>query len=170
VGIARAIILRPALVVCDEPVSALDVSIRGQILDLLAELGRDLSLAYIYISHDMGTVRKIADRVFTMYLGQVVESAPAVDFFQTPYHPYAQALLSAVPVADPDHEAGRRRFVLGGEPADPGQVPPGCRFHPRCPLAQQICIDEAPELREVAPRRFARCHFAPEARLDERLA
>jgi oligopeptide/dipeptide ABC transporter ATP-binding protein len=170
VGIARAIILRPALVICDEPVSALDVSIRGQILDLLAALGRDLSLAYIYISHDMGTVRKIADRVLTMYLGQVVEAAPALSFFESPHHPYAQALVSAVPVADPDVEEGRRRFILGGEPADPGQVPPGCRFHPRCPLAQQVCIDVAPELREVAPGRFARCHFAPDARLDERAA
>jgi oligopeptide/dipeptide ABC transporter ATP-binding protein len=163
VGIARAIVLRPRLVVCDEPVSALDVSIRGQILELLAELRRDLGLTYLYISHDLGTVRRVADRVLTMYLGRVVELAPVQPYFTRPLHPYTQALLSAVPLADLDRELHRRRVVLAGEVADASRVPPGCRFHPRCPLAQQICREVEPELREAIPGREARCHFAPDA-------
>ncbi len=165
VGIARAVIMRPKLIVCDEPVSALDVSIRGQILDLLTELRRELKLTYIFISHDMGVVERFADRVITMYLGRVVEGAPSEPFFSQPLHPYAQALLSAVPTADPDLEAVRERIVLVGEVPDPSRMPRGCRFHPRCSLAQDICRTVEPELREVLPSRFARCHFAPEARL-----
>src|SRR5262249_11930498 len=139
IGIARAIVLQPKLVVCDEPVSALDVSIRGQILELLARLQRDLGLTYVFISHDLSTVRKLCDSVLTMYLGQVVELAPVGAFFDQPLHPYAQALLSAVPIADPAVEAGRERIVLQGEVADATRLPTGCRFHPRCPLAQTIC-------------------------------
>lgn len=165
VGIARAMVLRPKLVVCDEPVSALDVSIRGQILDLLSRLASELGLTYIVISHDLSTVRKLCDRVLTMYLGRVMELAPVGAFFSAPLHPYAQALLSAVPVADPAVEARRERIVLEGEVADAAQVPPGCRFHPRCPLAQPICVEQEPELREVLPDRWARCHFAPDARI-----
>jgi oligopeptide/dipeptide ABC transporter ATP-binding protein len=165
VGIARAIVLHPKLVICDEPVSALDISIRGQILDLLFRLGRDFGLTYIVISHDLSTVRKLCDRVLTMYLGRVMELAPVSAFFAEPLHPYAQALLSAVPVADPQVEAGRRRIVLHGEVADAAKVPSGCRFHPRCPLAQPICVEEEPPLREALPGRWARCHFAPEARI-----
>jgi oligopeptide/dipeptide ABC transporter ATP-binding protein len=163
IGIARAIVLRPNLVVCDEPVSALDVSIRGQILDLLVQLRRDFGLTYVYISHDLGTVRKLADRVMTMYLGQVVELAQTREFFAQPLHPYAQALLSAVPLADPRLEQRRCRIILEGEAADAARVPSGCRFHPRCPLAQDRCVQQEPELREVLPGRWVRCHFAPDA-------
>jgi oligopeptide transport system ATP-binding protein len=166
IGIARAIVLRPKLVVCDEPVSALDVSIRGQILDLLARLGDDFDLTYVFISHDLSTVQKLCDRVLTMYLGQIVELAPVRAFFDEPHHPYAQALVSAIPIADPVVEARRERIVLHGEVGDATQVPSGCRFHPRCPLAQQVCVEEPPALREVEPGRWARCHFAPGARID----
>jgi oligopeptide/dipeptide ABC transporter ATP-binding protein len=166
IGIARAIVLRPKLVVCDEPVSALDVSIRGQILDVLARLGDDFDLTYIFISHDLSTVQKLCDRVLTMYLGQIAELAPVGPFFAQPHHPYAQALVSAIPIADPEIEARRERIVLQGEAGDATQVPTGCRFHPRCPLAQPICVEVEPELREVEPGRWARCHFAPEARID----
>jgi oligopeptide/dipeptide ABC transporter ATP-binding protein len=165
IGIARAIVLRPRLVVCDEPVSALDVSIRGQILDLLARLGEDFNLTYVFISHDLSTVRKLCDRVLTMYLGQIVELAPVRAFFAQPHHPYAQALVSAIPIADPVVEARRKRIVLQGEVGDATQVPSGCRFHPRCPLAQPICVEEQPELREVEAGRWARCHFAPAAQI-----
>lgn len=165
IGIARAVVLRPKLVVCDEPVSALDISIRGQILELLARFRREYGLTYIYISHDLSTVRKLCDRILTMYLGQIVELAPAADFFDQPLHPYAQALLSAVPVADPHVEEQRQRIVLHGEVADATRIPSGCRFHPRCPLAQSICREQEPELRETLPGRWARCHFAPEARV-----
>ena len=167
IGIARAVVLQPKLVVCDEPVSALDISIRGQILELLARLRQDYGLTYIYISHDLSTVRKLCDRILTMYLGQVVELAPVDEYFVQPLHPYGQALLSAVPVADPELEQQRQRIVLQGEVADGTHVPTGCRFHPRCPLAQEICRTDAPQLREVQPGRWARCHFAPEARIAE---
>jgi oligopeptide/dipeptide ABC transporter ATP-binding protein len=166
IGIARALVLRPRLVVCDEPVSALDVSIRGQILDLLARLGDELNLTYVFISHDLSTVQKLCDRVLTMYLGQVVELAPVEQFFARPHHPYAQALVSAVPIADPVVEARRERIVLRGEVGDATDLPSGCRFHPRCPLAQAVCVEEAPALREVEPGRWARCHFAPDANID----
>ena len=166
IGIARAIVLRPKLVVCDEPVSALDVSIRGQILDLLARLGEDFDLTYVFISHDLSTVQKLCDRVLTMYLGQIVELAPVKQFFARPHHPYAQALVSAIPIADPEVEARRERIVLHGEAGDATQVPSGCRFHPRCPLAQAVCRDEEPALRELEPGRWARCHFAPDAQID----
>jgi len=165
VGIARAIALRPRLVVCDEPVSALDVSIRGQILDLLARLRHEFQLTYVFISHDLSSVQKLCDRVLTMYLGQVVELSPVSEFFQRPHHPYAQALISAVPIADPAVEARRERIVLRGEVADATSLPTGCRFHPRCPLAQGVCVAEEPELREVEPGRWARCHFAPNAQI-----
>jgi len=166
VGIARAIVLRPELVICDEPVSALDVSMRGQILNLLARLREELGLTYVFISHDMSTVEKLADRVATMYLGKVAELGPVASYFSGPMHPYAQALLSAAPVADPEAEAARAQIVLAGEPADATRVPTGCGFHPRCPLAQDRCVDEVPELREVRPGRWASCHFAPDARIE----
>jgi oligopeptide/dipeptide ABC transporter ATP-binding protein len=167
VGIARAIVLHPRLVVCDEPVSALDVSIRGQILGLLAELRQDYGLTFIYISHDLSTVRKLADRVLALYLGQVIELSPTGAFFAQPMHPYAQALLSAVPMADPDLERSRRRIVLTGDTADATRIPGGCRFHPRCPIAGALCREEEPDLREVLPGRWVRCHFAPDAILGQ---
>jgi oligopeptide/dipeptide ABC transporter ATP-binding protein len=160
-------VLQPKLVVCDEPVSALDISIRGQILELLAGLRREYGLTYIYISHDLSTVRKLCNRILTMYLGQIVELSPVDEFFAQPLHPYGQALLSAVPVADPELEAERQRIVLRGEVADATRVPSGCRFHPRCPLAQEVCRTDAPQLREVQPGRWARCHFAPDARIAD---
>jgi oligopeptide transport system ATP-binding protein len=166
VGIARAIVLRPELVICDEPVSALDVSMRGQILNLLARLREELGLTYVFISHDMSTVEKLADRVATMYLGRVAELGPVASYFSGPLHPYAQALLSAAPVADPEIEATRAQIVLAGEPADATRIPSGCRFHPRCPLAQDRCVEEEPALREARPGRWASCHFAPEARIE----
>jgi oligopeptide/dipeptide ABC transporter ATP-binding protein len=161
VGIARAVITHPHLVVCDEPVSALDVSIRAQILDLMAELGRDFGLTYVFISHDLSTVERIADRVVTMYLGRVVESSRVLPFFRKPLHPYGQALLSAIPVVDP--ESTRRRVILDGEPGDASRIPSGCRFHLRCPLRQQVCVETEPDLLEHLPDRWARCHFAPTA-------
>jgi oligopeptide/dipeptide ABC transporter ATP-binding protein len=162
VGIARAIVAWPRLVVCDEPVSALDVSIRGQILQLLERLRSTEGLTYIVISHDMSIVRKLSDRVATMYLGQLIELSDSARFFAHPLHPYTMALLSAVPLADPERERRRRRIVLSGEIGEATRIPSGCRFHPRCPLAQDICHTEAPALREVAPGHHARCHFAPE--------
>jgi oligopeptide transport system ATP-binding protein len=167
IGIARAVVLQPKLVVCDEPVSALDISIRGQILELLARLRREFGLTYIYISHDLSTVRKLCNRILTMYLGEIVELSPVDAFFTQPLHPYGQALLSAVPVADPELEARRQRIVLHGEVADATHVPSGCRFHPRCPLAQDVCRTDAPDLREVEPGRWSRCHFAPDARIAD---
>jgi len=161
VVIARAVVARPELVVCDEPVSALDVSIRGQILELLGRLRAAEGLTYLVISHDMSIVQKLADRVATMYLGQIVELSDVRSFFERPLHPYTIALLSAVPVADPVSERRRRRIVLPGEAGDASRIAPGCRFHPRCPAAADICRQEPPELREIAPGRYARCHFAP---------
>jgi len=161
VVIARAVVARPELVVCDEPVSALDVSIRGQILELLGRLRAAEGLTYLVISHDMSIVQKLADRVATMYLGHIVELSDVRSFFERPLHPYTIALLSAVPVADPAAERRRRRIVLGGEAGDASRIASGCRFHPRCPAAADVCRTDPPELREVAPGRFARCHFAP---------
>jgi oligopeptide transport system ATP-binding protein len=163
VGIARAMVLHPDLIVCDEPVSALDVSIRGQILELLTRLKADYGLTYLVISHDLGIVRKLADRIATMYLGQIVELSPTAPFFERPLHPYAQALLSAVPVADPGVEKARERIVLRGEIANATRLPAGCRFHPRCPLAQDVCREQVPELRELRPGWHVRCHLAPDA-------
>ena len=162
VGIARAIVARPRLVVCDEPVSALDVSIRGQILQLLERLRSAEGLTYVVISHDMSIVRKLCDRVATMYLGQLIELSDAASFFARPLHPYTMALLSAVPLADPERQRRRRRIVLSGEIGEATRIPAGCRFHPRCPLAQDVCRTQVPELREVAPGHLARCHFAPD--------
>jgi oligopeptide/dipeptide ABC transporter ATP-binding protein len=167
VGIARAIVARPRLVVCDEPVSALDVSIRGQILELLERLRGTEGLTYLVISHDMSIVQKLSDEVVTMYLGQVVERSATRAFFDRPMHPYTMALLSAVPIADPVRERQRKRIMLSGEPGDLARVPDGCRFHTRCPFVQERCRTEVPALREVAPGHLARCHFAPELRTDD---
>jgi oligopeptide/dipeptide ABC transporter ATP-binding protein len=166
VVIARAVVARPELVVCDEPVSALDVSIRGQILELLGRLRAAEGLTYLVISHDMSIVQKLADRVATMYLGQIVELSDARSFFERPLHPYTIALLSAVPKADPEAERRRRRIVLGGEAGDASRIPSGCRFHPRCPAAADICRTDPPALREITPGRYARCHFAPDVAPD----
>ncbi|MDD3335142.1 MAG: dipeptide ABC transporter ATP-binding protein [Eubacteriales bacterium] len=162
IGIARALILNPRIIVCDEAVSALDVSIQAQIINLLKDLQRDMHLTYLFISHDLSVVEHISNRVGVMYLGRMVEYAPTEALFSKPLHPYTEALLSAVPVADPDVQMDR--IPLKGEIPNPANPPSGCYFHERCRYCQQKCIDEAPALREVDGRSVA-CHFADELTL-----
>ncbi|MDL2402009.1 ABC transporter ATP-binding protein [Rhizobium mayense] len=157
-GIIRAFALSPKLIVADEPVSALDVSIRSQVLNILQDLQEEKGTAYLFISHDMPTVRHIADRVAVMYLGKIMEIAPKAKFFQEPHHPYSQALLSAVPAAHPARR--KKRILLPGDPPSPAAVPAGCRFHPRCPMAKDICKTTEPPLQSVGDGHSAACHFA----------
>jgi oligopeptide/dipeptide ABC transporter ATP-binding protein len=162
VAIARALALNPSLVVADEPTSALDVSVRAQILNLMQDLQEERGLTYVFISHDLSIVRHMSDRVAVMYLGKIVERAPATGLYAGPRHPYTTSLLSAVPVPDP--KAQRQRIVLQGEVPSPAAPPPGCPFHPRCPHPKKNdrCRAEPPALREVVPGQFAACHFAEE--------
>ena len=158
IGVARAIALQPKLIVADEPVSALDVSIQAQVVNLLLDLQEEYRCAYLFIAHDLALVERFADRVAVMYLGRIVETAAARDLFTHPRHPYTVALLQAIPVPDP--ERVRDPAVVEGVVLSAADLPPGCRFHPRCPIAVEVCRREDPPLREVAPGHFAACHLA----------
>jgi peptide/nickel transport system ATP-binding protein len=163
IGIARALALHPRLVVADEPVSALDVSVQAQILNLLLDLQADLRLTYLLVAHDLSVVRHISNRVAVMYVGRIVELAETWALFSTPRHPYTAALLSAVP--EPDPRARARRLILQGEVANPAAPPPGCYFHPRCPHAIEVCRTQAPAWQEIAPGHAVSCHRAHELQL-----
>ena len=164
IGIARALVQRPKLVVCDEPVSALDVSVQSQVVNLLQDLQSELELTYLFVAHDMSVVRQISNRIAVMYVGKLVEVAESEELLRDPKHPYSETLLSAVPRPNPHH--AMQRLSLEGEPADPANAPPGCVFHPRCRYMEDICQTEVPELIELTPGRHVACHFADQLQLQ----
>ncbi|MBN2002963.1 MAG: ATP-binding cassette domain-containing protein [Anaerolineae bacterium] len=163
IGIARALALQPKLIICDEPVSALDVSIQAQVINLLESLQRDLGLTYLFIAHDLSVVEHISSRVAVMYLGNIVELASSEVLYEAPLHPYTEALLSAVPRTDPDFVSAR--IILPGDVPDPSNPPPGCKFHPRCQYVKDICSQQTPEWLELQPDHWVACHRATELRL-----
>ena len=167
IGIARSLILNPTLVVADEPVSALDVSVQAQILNLLKYLQQQFDLTYLFIAHDLSVVKHISDRVAVMYVGKLVELADAEELYRRPLHPYTEALLSAIHTPDPKNRTIKRRIVLEGDVADPANPPGGCYFHPRCRYAKAICSQEPPPLQEVSSGHYAACHFAEELELGQ---
>jgi peptide/nickel transport system ATP-binding protein len=160
IGIARSLALNPQLIICDEPVSALDVSVQAQTLNLMNDLKADFNLAYIFVAHDLSVVQHISDRVAVMYVGRIAEMADSIELYNHPLHPYTEALMSSVPRPNP--RIKKERIVMEGDVADPGNPPPGCLFHPRCTYAQERCKTEIPQLRELRPDHFAACHFAEE--------
>ncbi len=164
IGIARALALNPRLIVCDEPVSALDVSIQAQVINLLKELQGEFGLTYLFIAHDLAVVEHISDRIAVMYLGRVVELASSDVLYANPLHPYTEALLSAVPSTDPDRTG--TKVILSGDVPNPANPPKGCHFHPRCRYAQERCKQETPEWRELKPEHWVACHFAEELSLE----